>query len=200
MIRLRNILRTYCLVSISKSKSPVLYGVYLLWIWLTGISNQASANNSLRFETIILERNMWETSEYFQTPSHELDARWAELFTSTQPLLSILKLSPRILIVIAVRGTAITSKEASQLNLSSLPLNNGRQAVVLGIYHNLHCLVSLSVCNRWYLSTSCSQRSKTNSSCTFYKRVENSLPNSPLWLLPSKRNRRWKNGFRNPRA
>ncbi|KAL6714528.1 hypothetical protein ACLMJK_007953, partial [Lecanora helva] len=63
----------------------------------------------------------WDESQYVGTPSREIDTAWDKLQ--------------------AVEGISVTPEEAAKVNLTSkIKLKSGDQAVVVGYFHNLHCI------------------------------------------------------------
>ncbi|MCJ1476424.1 hypothetical protein MMC13_005090 [Lambiella insularis] len=105
--RIRNLV-SVSFAQVQQSKAEILY---------------SPASAALRYEVVTPAADSWEHSEFFETPSHELDQRWANFFK--------------------IRGVYFKEDEAARLNMSSLPLYDGKQATVLGVYHNLHCLRTL---------------------------------------------------------
>lgn len=137
--RIRNFV-SVSVAQVRQSSTDVLYCEYRL-AHSMALANRivAPASSALKYEVITPAADSWEHSEFFRTPSHELDQRWAEFFKSL--FLNGIERQVRRLMCLVVRGISFSKDEAARLNMSSLPLNDGRQAVVLGVYHNLHCLV-----------------------------------------------------------
>ncbi|CAD6578656.1 MAG: hypothetical protein ASARMPREDX12_008925 [Alectoria sarmentosa] len=78
----------------------------------------APIREAVEYETLRHRPDAWSNSIYSE-PSHESDAAWNEL--------------------VAFRGVTLSDEEATRLNMSTLPVNNGL-ATVFGFNHNIHCL------------------------------------------------------------
>ncbi|EPE25360.1 hypothetical protein GLAREA_01272 [Glarea lozoyensis ATCC 20868] len=129
----RSLKTPWVLTKISLLSILIHIGLLVLWksSWQqhsnTSFERSQASKFYSPFENVISkkienwEKDAWDNSIFLGEPSEELDLAWDKLQ--------------------AVEGISVSPEESAKVNLTSdIRLKNGDQAVVVGYFHNLHCL------------------------------------------------------------
>ena len=102
----------------------------------------APAKDAIRYKVEVPAADAWDNILYVGEPSYKGDFAWNDLMQCAS-------LNPRTedaenLTYYSDKGLRLSSEEASRLNINGVPLPDSGHGSMLGVYHNLHCLVRTS--------------------------------------------------------
>ena len=99
----------------------------------------APAKDAIGYKIEVPAADAWDNMLYVGEPSYKGDFAWNDLMQCAS--LHLRTDNAKNLTYYSDKGLRLSSEEASRLNINGIPLPDSGHGAMLGVYHNLHCLV-----------------------------------------------------------